>query len=398
MHLHQGIFQSAFSSELFAVSLAWALREDPPPKYYHRDPANSEVYLCDQCPPGTAVRRHCGPDGPTLCDPCPEHHFSEQWHWGETCQYCTAVCKERQLVVRECNSTHDRLCECSQGYHLEVEFCVRHTACPPGQGAAILGTPESDTVCKRCPRGYFSSVVSATEPCLPHQNCSRLGLRTTRPGTATQDAVCETETGGTSSRCRADTTLCEEAIFQFLVSRRLCLVQPDLLLDSLSTRKVDGRSLERVKTMKLLQMWREQNKDQDRLFVQGVSHCEKKVSRFVGLRNLSLEDLVQVMESLPGVKVPQEEVHEVARACLFEQSLLQLLQLWKSRNEKLDIGRGLELSLRKLRGQDVPQPLLRALRKMSRIFNAASLHKMCEKMFVGKFQDSKCSQSKSFND
>ncbi|MFT7816155.1 tumor necrosis factor receptor superfamily member 11B-like isoform X2 [Arapaima gigas] len=383
---------------LFAVSLAWALREDPLPKYHHRDPKTSEVFVCDQCPPGTAVRQHCGPDGPTLCEPCPEHHFSEQWHWGETCQYCTAVCKERQLVVRECNSTHDRLCECAKGYHLEVEFCVRHSACPPGQGAAILGTPESDTVCEQCPRGYFSSVVSATEPCLPHRNCSRMGLRTAHPGTATQDAICEKEAGGLSPHCRADTMLCEEVIFQFLVSRRLCLVQPDLLLDSLSTRKVDGRGLEHVNTMKLLQMWREQNKEQDRLFVQGVSYCEKKVSKFVGLKNLSVEDLMRVMESLPGVKVSLEEVRTVARTCTPEQSLLQLLQLWKSRNEAQDIGRGLELSQRKLRSQEVPQALLRALRKMSRIFSTASLHKMCEKMFIGKFQDTKCSQSKSYND
>lgn len=109
------------------------------PKYQHRDPVTSKVLLCDQCPPGTAVERHCHTEEPTVCAPCPEKRFAEQWHWGDSCQHCTSVCKERQIVRRECNSTHDRLCECIPGYHLVVEFCVRHTACSPGFGVIVQG-------------------------------------------------------------------------------------------------------------------------------------------------------------------------------------------------------------------------------------------------------------------
>uniref|UniRef100_A0A8C1XWZ1 TNFR-Cys domain-containing protein n=1 Tax=Cyprinus carpio TaxID=7962 RepID=A0A8C1XWZ1_CYPCA len=105
--------------------------------YSYLDPVTSKVLLCDQCPPGTAVKRHCSTEEPTVCAPCPEKCFAEQWHWGDSCQHCTSVCKERQIVQRECNSTHDRLCECIPGYHLVVEFCVRHTACSPGFGVII---------------------------------------------------------------------------------------------------------------------------------------------------------------------------------------------------------------------------------------------------------------------
>lgn len=52
---------------------------------------------------------------------------------------CVQVCKERQLVKQQCNSTHDQLCECAPGFHLVVEFCITHSSCPPGYGVTALG-------------------------------------------------------------------------------------------------------------------------------------------------------------------------------------------------------------------------------------------------------------------
>ncbi|KAJ8394634.1 hypothetical protein AAFF_G00044370 [Aldrovandia affinis] len=397
---------------LLAVSFTWAFHEvPPPPRYQHRDPATSEIHMCDQCPPGTAVRQHCTTDTPTMCSPCPDRHYSEQWHWGDSCQYCTSVCKERQLVRRECNSTHDRLCECIQGYYLVVEFCVRHTPCPPGTGAAMLGTPVSDTLCEKCPKGYFSSAESATERCTPHRTCSELGLQTLHPGTAAQDTVCENSTPRCSHQhlqCHTDVTLCEEAIFQFLISQRLSAAQLDRLMENLPGQKVDRKSVERVRKacspqqqiLQLLRLWREQNKDQDKLssIIQGVNHCERKVSRCATLDNLTLSDLVAVTASLPGVKVREEDVREVVRSCQSQQYVLQLLHLWKARNGEQDIAKGLAHSLRKLRGQDVSRQLLKSIRRIGRIFSSASIHKVHEKMFLHMIQDSKCFKSKSYND
>lgn len=178
------------SSQLFTASLSWAFQQqDIPPKYQYRDPVTSDVLMCDQCPPGTAVKRHCRADTPTECHPCPQDHFAESWHWGDSCKYCTSVrptqrlskyqhchcrkkafvhethrntnfceatqrcaclsacvttcsikvCKERQLVKHHCNSTHDQLCECAPGFHLVVEFCITHSTCPPGSGVVALG-------------------------------------------------------------------------------------------------------------------------------------------------------------------------------------------------------------------------------------------------------------------
>ncbi|XP_072535073.1 tumor necrosis factor receptor superfamily member 11B-like [Salminus brasiliensis] len=395
---------------LFVMSFAWAYHETP--KYQHRDPITNEMLLCDQCPPGTAVESHCTPSEPTVCTLCPEKRFAEQWHWGDSCQHCTSVCKERQLVQRECNSTHDRICQCIDGYHLVVEFCVQHTACPPGSGASTLGTPESDTVCEKCPPGFFSSVASATEPCQPHRDCFQLGLKTLRPGTATQDAQCESEHTFDCSHqhtdCHNDITLCEEVIFQFLSSPPLASVPVERLLESLPGQRVDWKSVERLKktcsphqqALHLLRLWREQNRDQDKLhsIIQGVNHCERKVSRCAGLKNVTLGDLLMLMDSLPGEKVSEEAVRALALTCPSHRYIVQLLHLWKSQNSDQDLGKALSHSLRKLRSRGAPRAMLRTLKQIMRVISVSSVHRVYEKMIVNMLQDSSCFKSKPYND
>lgn len=71
-----------------------------------------------------------------------------------------------------------------------------------------------------------------------------------------------------------DVTLCEEAVYQSLSSLRLSSVPLERLLESLPGRKVDRKSLERLKktcspqqqVLQLLRLWRERNKDQDKLY------------------------------------------------------------------------------------------------------------------------------------
>ncbi|XP_065102356.2 tumor necrosis factor receptor superfamily member 11B-like [Paramisgurnus dabryanus] len=398
---------------LFAVSFAWAYHEVP--KYRHKDPDTSKMLLCDQCPPGTAVERHCSMREPTICAPCPEKRFAEHWHWGDSCQHCTSVCKERQMVRRECNSTHDRVCECIPGYYLVVEFCVRHTTCPPGYGVTVQGTPERDTECERCPQGYFSSTSSSTDPCIPHRDCSAIGLKTFRSGTATQDTLCEADSKESSFdcfhqhiECKIDITLCEEAIFQFVASPPLASISVERLSESLPGRKVDWKNVERLKkscspqhqTLHLLRLWREQNKDQDKLFsiIQGVNHCERKVSRCASVKNLTLEDLLMLMDSLPGEKVSEEDVRTVVRSCPSQRYILQLLHLWKMNNRGQDLAKALNNSLRKLRSKGARRPLMKTLKRMSRIISATSLHRMYEKMIVNMIQDSTCFKTKTLND
>lgn len=121
-----------------------------------------------------------------------------------------------------------------------------------------------------------------------------------------------------------------------------------------------------------------------------MNHCERKVSRCNGLKNLTLDDLLKVTNSLPGVKVRQEDVQAVVSTCLPRQYILQLLHLWKTANYDLDLAKGLSHSLRVMRNQGAPHYLLKVLKKINRIIGTTSAHKMYEKMFVSMLQDESC--------
>ncbi|KAJ8334474.1 hypothetical protein SKAU_G00401130 [Synaphobranchus kaupii] len=333
--------------------------------------------------------------------PLPRGHFSEHWHWGKACQRCTSVCKEQQLVRRECDRTHDRLCECAPGYHLEVEFCIRHTPCPPGSGVAVLGTPESDTECERCAKGSFSSSLSATEPCVLHRDCSKLGKRTMLPGTAEKNTVCENDDRGLAPecfqqdlQCHTDVILCEEVILQFLSSLHFLSALPlGTVAASLPGRKLDSRTVEQVTAMcgpkqqvlQLLRLWREMNRDQGRLFgitKVGVNHCEKAVSRCSAFRSLTLSDLQMMMDSLPGVKVREEDIRAAMGSCEPQQYLLKVLYLWKTRNGEQDLAKVLEQSLRELRPRGASPQLLRSVRRLNTLFSTSSIRKLYKNIFL----------------
>ena len=77
-------------------------------------------------------------------------------------------------------------------------------------------------------------------------------------------------------------TLCEEAVFQSLASLQLSSVPLERLLESLPGQRVDHKSLEKLKkscspqqqVLQLLRLWKEQNKDQDKLYgiIQGIDN------------------------------------------------------------------------------------------------------------------------------
>lgn len=125
-------------------------------------------------------------------------------------------------------------------------------------------------------------------------------------------------------------------------------------------------------------------------FTPGVNHCERKVSRCNNLKNLTLDDLLIITNSLPGVRVQQEDVQAVVSTCSPRQYILQLIHLWKTANYDLDLAKGLSHSLRVMRVQGAPRYLQRGLKKISRIIGATSAHKVYEKMFVSMLQDETC--------
>lgn len=109
------------------------------PTYQWKDAVTNKKLTCQQCPPGTFVAQHCTQDRQTVCEPCPDLHYTQYWNYLEKCRYCNVICEEKQVEVQQCNSTHNRVCQCQEGYYSEMEFCIKHSECPLGFGVEKLG-------------------------------------------------------------------------------------------------------------------------------------------------------------------------------------------------------------------------------------------------------------------
>ncbi|XP_051488712.1 tumor necrosis factor receptor superfamily member 6B isoform X1 [Apus apus] len=196
------------------------------PTYQWKDAVTRETLTCQQCPPGTFVAQHCSRDRQTVCEPCPELHYTHYWNYLEKCRYCNVICEEQQVEVQHCNSTHNRVCQCREGYYSEMEFCIRHSECPPGSGVEKLGTPFEDTQCRACPRGFFSSTSSSTRQCQPHQDCEQQGKVTNVPGNQYHDTLCTSCKVGKSNSTQgpaAEDEDCEQAMIDFVAYQNIPL-------------------------------------------------------------------------------------------------------------------------------------------------------------------------------
>ncbi|KAJ8393228.1 hypothetical protein AAFF_G00063000 [Aldrovandia affinis] len=71
---------------------------------------------------------------------------------------------------------HNRVCECTEGFYRNQDFCRRNTKCPSGHVVELKGTAHRDTVCVKCSPSSYSPGSSAHEPCIDHTDCVSLGL------------------------------------------------------------------------------------------------------------------------------------------------------------------------------------------------------------------------------
>ncbi|XP_019219868.1 tumor necrosis factor receptor superfamily member 11B isoform X1 [Oreochromis niloticus] len=176
---------------LLSGSLCGASVVDPVPTFHHRDPVTGEILKCPKCPPGTFMSAYCTATTRTQCQPCRDGHFTDLWNYLPRCLYCSNICTGNQEVETECSPTTNRTCRCKEGFYSADDFCIRHTECGRGYGVQTKGTQQTNTVCEKCPAGYFSSSSSAVDLCVKHQECSS-GQSVLLTGSAYSDTVCGT--------------------------------------------------------------------------------------------------------------------------------------------------------------------------------------------------------------
>ncbi|XP_053114713.1 tumor necrosis factor receptor superfamily member 16-like [Hemicordylus capensis] len=137
---------------------------------------------CSLCPPGYGVSVPCGSTD-TKCEPCKENvTFSSIASSTEPCQPCS-VCPGRIPMGGACSPVNDTVCafSCPRGHYLPAGNgsrgdgqCLPCQLCPKGYGATKPCGPNSNTMCRQCPDGYYSEKESFSEPCLRCQlECSQ---------------------------------------------------------------------------------------------------------------------------------------------------------------------------------------------------------------------------------
>ncbi|KAM4679766.1 tumor necrosis factor receptor superfamily member 21 isoform 2-T2 [Amazona ochrocephala] len=175
--------QLKLTSEQNAISLS-------PGKYRHLDRATNKELICDKCPAGTYVSKHCTKSTLRECSPCPDGTFTKHENGIERCHPCRKPCELPMIEKTHCTALTDRECTCLSGTFQTNDTCVPYTVCPVGWGVRKKGTETEDVRCKPCPRGTFSDVPSSVMKCKTYTDCFGKNMVIIKPGTKESDNVC----------------------------------------------------------------------------------------------------------------------------------------------------------------------------------------------------------------
>ena len=199
-------------------------------------PLSAEDEACAECPAGWGVSQRCSnasaaasaaaSEAPvaldTQCQPCePGATFSDAASRDAPCRACR-VCPPNSRTRRACDVVQDAECECERDYYQYMSYvtseapredaapgddnagddqtaptaasvlvmeCKSCDLCPHGWGAARACSAQHNTVCRKCPAGTFSSVLSASLACSVCSVC-RDDQVTLHECTPIQDTVC----------------------------------------------------------------------------------------------------------------------------------------------------------------------------------------------------------------
>ncbi|KAG7324563.1 hypothetical protein KOW79_012579 [Hemibagrus wyckioides] len=173
---------------LYSSTVSLVLAHNKP--RYLREFHSGQAVLCDLCPPGYHVQKHCTKTQQTICWPCNEGLYSEVWNYIYRCLPCR-WCWSNQVEVQKCTSSTNRVCKCKEGFYLDSDICRPHSVCPSGYIVKEKGSPDRDTVCERCQEGYYADGHSGNASCVPHSEC-KSEEKLLFHGTIYMDNVCIT--------------------------------------------------------------------------------------------------------------------------------------------------------------------------------------------------------------
>ncbi|XP_074845100.1 tumor necrosis factor receptor superfamily member 21 [Carettochelys insculpta] len=174
--------QSKLTSQQNAISLS--------SKYHHLDRATNKELICDKCPAGSYVSKHCTKTTLRECSPCAHGTFTKHETGIERCHVCRKPCELPMVEKTPCTGFTDRECTCPSSTFQFNDTCFPYSVCPVGWGVRKKGTETEDVKCKPCPRGTFSDVPSSVMRCKMYMNCLKKNMVVIKAGTKESDNTC----------------------------------------------------------------------------------------------------------------------------------------------------------------------------------------------------------------
>ncbi|KAG7460893.1 hypothetical protein MATL_G00203720 [Megalops atlanticus] len=173
-----------------AVAPSTATKSLSAHQYHYTDPLTGGQLVCDKCPAGTYVSKHCTQASVRECSRCHNGTYTRSENGVQQCHRCRQPCRAPFVEEVPCTATSDRLCACPAGTFADKGTCRRHTQCPKGWGVKKRGSKVEDIKCRQCPHGTFSDTPSSLLRCRTHTNCTALGLALITAGTREKDNTC----------------------------------------------------------------------------------------------------------------------------------------------------------------------------------------------------------------
>ncbi|XP_020787907.2 tumor necrosis factor receptor superfamily member 1B [Boleophthalmus pectinirostris] len=151
---------------------------------------------CSRCPPGHKLKTECTESTDSVCEPCGPEQYLENWNFAINCLSCIKCKASKGLQEeRSCSPTKRTKCRCMPDRYCvmssngQCQDCTAYKKCKKGFGVFVKGTDTSNVICKKCPEGTFSDIVSSTEACKNHSICDERHIIS--KGNATSDTVCK---------------------------------------------------------------------------------------------------------------------------------------------------------------------------------------------------------------
>ncbi|XP_076374217.1 tumor necrosis factor receptor superfamily member 16-like isoform X2 [Tachypleus tridentatus] len=151
----------------------------------------AKVTGCLSCPPGFGVKYKCTSTEETQCVPCRSGDIFSTASDDETVCVKCSECPKNSRLVKKCNATHDVECACEKGFYMDTKekACKHCELCSHGWRVARQCFATINTVCRKCPPGTYSGLLSGTLGCELCITCreSQVILQECTP---IQDTIC----------------------------------------------------------------------------------------------------------------------------------------------------------------------------------------------------------------